>query len=734
MVLILRGILHYTDDDYLLYMRDPDPYECAKEFATHTCKSLFITGKAGTGKTTFLHQFRAETTKQLAVVAPTGVAAVNAGGTTIHSFFQLPFTPFTPTPAGREALIARIKMNSARRNVIRELEVLVIDEISMVRADVLDAIDAVLRHVRHRRADPFGGVQMIFIGDLYQLSPVAKSDEWQILSEYYQGIYFFHSRVMQEAPPVYLEFNKIFRQSDNVFIRILNEVRNDALSPEGYSLLQSRYDPHFNPLPEENWITLTTHNFSADAINSTELEKITTKAHLFGAVVKGTFPENAFPVEQELELKEGAKVMFLRNDTEEPRRYFNGKIGTIVRIRDEVVTVQCPDDGDEITVSPATWENIRYTTNPENQTVKEEIIGTFEQLPLRLAWAITIHKSQGLTFDKAIIDAGNAFSPGQVYVALSRCRSLHSLVLKSPINRYSIGVDEQVVRFSSSRAGVTRVVDELHSAKEQFRMTLLLQLFDFSPLHQMTRSWYFATKKNESSFSEGTVSFVDGISQQLSEIEQVAGKFRLQLQQIVRQTPTDNTYLATRINASATYFSEKIETLLRSMRESTATTDNRVNAREYDDDITAIFTGAALKKQLITATADNFSVEAYYKARSLFRKPTFAITSYSRDSTGTQLKSIHPDLLSELVQLRNKISKEENMPVYIVASVKTLVQMADYLPETEKQLLKINGFGKIKVKRYGAQFLELITGYITTYDIESRMIHFPETKKRKKKK
>jgi len=715
-------------------MYDLSPYECAKEFAAHTCRSLFITGKAGTGKTTFLRQFRAETTKQLAVVAPTGVAAVNAGGTTIHSFFQLPFTPFTPTPAGRESLIARMKMNSARRNVIRELEVLVIDEISMVRADVLDAIDTVLRHVRHRRGEPFGGVQMIFIGDLYQLSPVAKADEWQILSAYYQGIYFFHSRVMQEEPPVYVEFDKIFRQSDNVFIRVLNEVRNDALSPEAFSLLQSRYEPHFNPSPEENYITLTTHNFSADGINSTELEKITTKASLFKAVVKGEFPENAFPVEQQLELKEGAKVMFVRNDTETPRRFFNGKIGTVTCIRDEVITVHCPGDADEITVSPVTWENIRYTTNPENQTVDEEIIGTFQQLPLRLAWAITIHKSQGLTFDKAIIDAGKAFSPGQVYVALSRCRSLHSLVLKSPINRYSIGVDEQVVRFSSSRPEVTGVMEELNSAKEQFRMTLLLQLFDFSPLLQMARSWYFATKENESSFSEGTIPFVDEICKQLAEIEQVAGKFRIQLQQIIRQTPVDSSFLAARINASATYFAGKIETLLRSLQESAATTDNRANAREYDDDIIAIFTAAALKKQLITATAEDFSVEAYYKARSLFRKPTFVTTSYSRDSKGEQLKSIHPELLSELVQLRNKISKEENLPVYIVASVKTLVQMADYLPETEKQLLKIDGFGKIKVQRFGAQFLELITSYIATYDIESRMIHFMENKKKKKKK
>jgi len=627
-----------------------------------------------------------------------------------------------------------MKMNNSRRRVIRELEVLVIDEISMVRADVLDAIDTVLRSVRHRQSEPFGGVQMVFIGDMYQLSPVVKADAWRILSEYYQGIYFFHSHVIQEHPPVYVEFDKIFRQSDNHFIEVLNQVRNDSLTPEGFNLLQSRYNPHFNPSPEDNYITLTTHNFSADAINTAELEKIKTTVHSFMAEVKGEFPENAFPVDRLLELKEGAKVMFVRNDTEIPRRYFNGKIGIITRIKEEIITVRCPGDPDEITVSPVIWENIRYTTNPETNMVEEEIIGTYKQVPLRLAWAITIHKSQGLTFDKAIIDAGKAFSPGQVYVALSRCRSLNSLVLKSPINRYSIAVDEQIIRFSSSKPDENRVAEELKSAKEQFRMSLLLQLYDFGPILQMARSWYLETKENESSFSEETVPFVGEIWKQLTELEQVAGKYRTQLQRIIGQTPFDRAFFAERLHASSSYFTGKIEILLQTLRESTATTDNRANAQEYDESIDTVFTAAALKTHLISATADNFSVESYYRARNQFRKPPFSITSYSRNSSGVQLKSTHPDLLNELVQLRNHISAGAGLPVYLVASIKTLVQMADYLPETEKELLKIDGFGKIKVERFGAQFLEIIHNYISANGIESRMIHFKEHEKPKKRK
>ncbi len=707
-------------------MYSSDPYECAKEFAMGTDRNIFITGKAGTGKTTFLRKLRDETTKQMAVVAPTGVAAVNAGGTTIHSFFQLPFNPFTPTPSGSSSLMSRMKMNNSRRRVIRELELLVIDEISMVRADLLDAIDTVLRRVRHRQSEPFGGVQMIFIGDMYQLSPVAKAHEWQLVSEYYKSVYFFHSHVIQEFPPVYVEFNKVFRQTDNLFIQILNEVRNDSLSQDGFNLLQRRYNPSFSPSPDDNYITLTTHNYSADSLNRTELNKIDSPTKKFNAIITGDFPENALPVEETLELKEGAKVMFVKNDTESPRRYFNGKIGTVTKIFDKTITVQCPGDANEITVSPMTWENIRYKTDPETNTVEEEVVGTYEQVPLRLAWAITIHKSQGLTFDKAVIDAGKAFSPGQVYVALSRCRSLEGIVLKSPINNLSIEVDQQVVQFSSIKPDDAVVASELELAKEEFKTTILLRLYDFGPLQKSARSWYFKTKEDGTAFNDEAADYVDGISKQLYEIENIAEKFRSQLRKICSQTPLDSDFLAERLKSSSIYFTDKLEDLIQTLKKSTTTTDNKKSAKEYDEFISSIFTEVALKKHLITNTASSYSVEEYFSSRNKFSKPSFDITSYSRKKTTVELKSNHPELLNELVQIRNYMSENENLPPYIVAATKTLVQMADYMPQTEKELLKIYGFGKKKVERFGAEFLGVINEYISEKGIKSEMINFKD--------
>jgi GTPase SAR1 family protein len=707
-------------------MNFSDPYKSAMEFAINTDRSLFITGKAGTGKTTFLRNFRKETNKQIAVVAPTGVAAINAGGTTIHSFFQLPFTPFKPTPAWQSQLISQIKMSKPRRNVIRELEVLIIDEISMVRADVLDAIDVVLKTIRHRQNEPFGGVQMILIGDMHQLSPVAKTNEWSLISDYYKSVYFFDSHVIQKHPPIYIEFDKIYRQSDNQFIKVLNEVRNNSLSEEGANLLKRRYNCNFTPLPNDHYITLTTHNYSADYINRIELDKLSTPIHEFHARVNGTFPENAFPIEHVLELKEGAKVMFIKNDTETPRRFYNGKIGVVSAIEDDIITVECPGDDYQITVPTLTWENIRYNTNKETNTIEEEIIGTFEHVPLRLAWAITIHKSQGLTFEKAVIDAGKAFSPGQVYVALSRCRSLEGIVLKSPINTESISVDKQVIEFSSLKPDIAYISHELECARKEFETSMLLQLYVFNHIYNSAKSWYRATEGEEQSFNEETLPFVKEINKQLEHINEIGDKFRIQLNQIVGKEDVNKEYLSNRLKSSSLYFAEKLDMLMNSLKKSPATTDSRTNAKLYDEAISSIYTEIALKKHLISATYNNFSVELYYQARNKFVMPDFNVKSYSRGKTSVQLKSNNPDLLNELVQIRNYISENESLPPYMVAQTKTLVQMADYMPQTDKDLIKIYGFGKKKLERFGAQFLDVINNYISENDLQSEMINFNE--------
>ena len=707
-------------------MNFSDPYKSAMEFAINTDRSLFITGKAGTGKTTFLRNFRKETNKQIAVVAPTGVAAINAGGTTIHSFFQLPFTPFKPTPAWQSQLISQIKMSKPRRNVIRELEVLIIDEISMVRADVLDAIDVVLKTIRHRQNEPFGGVQMILIGDMHQLSPVAKTNEWSLISDYYKSVYFFDSHVIQKHPPIYIEFDKIYRQSDNQFIKVLNEVRNNSLSEEGANLLKRRYNCNFTPLPNDHYITLTTHNYSADYINRIELDKLSTPIHEFHARVNGTFPENAFPIEHVLELKEGAKVMFIKNDTETPRRFYNGKIGVVSAIEDDIITVECPGDDYQITVPTLTWENIRYNTNKETNTIEEEIIGTFEHVPLRLAWAITIHKSQGLTFEKAVIDAGKAFSPGQVYVALSRCRSLEGIVLKSPINTESISVDKQVIEFSSLKPDIAYISHELECARKEFETSMLLQLYVFNHIYNSAKSWYRATEGEEQSFNEETLPFVKEINKQLEHINEIGDKFRIQLNQIVGKEDVNKEYLSNRLKSSSLYFAEKLDVLMNSLKKSPATTDSRTNAKLYDEAISSIYTEIALKKHLISAKYNNFCVELYYQASNKFVMPDFNVKSYSRGKTSVQLKSNNPDLLNELVQIRNYISENESLPPYMVAQTKTLVQMADYMPQTDKDLIKIYGFGKKKLERFGAQFLDVINNYISENDLQSEMINFNE--------
>ncbi|MDR1951473.1 MAG: AAA family ATPase, partial [Bacteroidales bacterium] len=418
--------------------------QLANDFVSFTSKNIFLTGRAGTGKTTFLHQLKTHSPKRMIVVAPTGVAAINAGGVTIHSFFQLPLSPFLPThpPEDFNKMFRKEKIS-----IIKSLDLLVIDEISMVRADVLDAVDAVLRRFR-RSSKPFGGVQLLMIGDLQQLPPVVKDEEWNILKTVYQTPYFFGSQALNKTDYVTIELKQIFRQSDEEFIEILNRVRNNQLDSESLQMLNLRYIPNFQENSDERIIQLTTHRYQAQEINQQKLDAITEQEYSFEALVYDDFPEWSYPVEKDLKLKLGAQVMFAKTVAEHSKQFYNGKIGEIINICENRIVVKCPGDDFEITVPRVEWKTIRYEIDDETKAIREHVIGTFVQYPLRLAWAMTIHKSQGLTFDKVAIDARAAFAHGQVYVALSRCKTLEGLVLTSKIDANCLHNDQQIRQYT----------------------------------------------------------------------------------------------------------------------------------------------------------------------------------------------------------------------------------------------------------------------------------------------
>ncbi len=470
-------------------------FQQAVAFVNQTSQHLFLTGKAGTGKTTFLKHIRENCFKKLAIVAPTGVAAINAGGVTIHSFFQLPFGTYLPTfktvwggefqnVYNKNQLLGKVKLNSAKRDLIRELDLLIIDEVSMVRADIMDALDALLRSVRRRAHEPFGGVQLLLIGDMFQLPPVVKDSEREMMEEYYEGPFFFHAHSIKEAMPVYIELKKIYRQKDTGFIALLNNIRNNDCTYDDLEQLDQYYQPHFSPEKEAGFITLTTHNYKADAINQRELEKLPGQTYQVAAKTEKEFPEHAYPAEKILYLKEGAQIMFIKNDKGESRRYYNGKIGTISRIEDsgKRIFVVFPEQQLEMEIERETWRNIKFNYDKERDEIKEEELGTFQQFPIRLAWAITIHKSQGLTFEKAVVDAGQAFAPGQVYVALSRLTRLDGLVLHSRILADSIRTDERILDFSKSEEPEERLEAVLIDSQKIFTEQSLLKAFNWDKL------------------------------------------------------------------------------------------------------------------------------------------------------------------------------------------------------------------------------------------------------------
>lgn len=717
-------------------------FQLAVELVNQSSRNIFLTGKAGTGKTTFLKYIRENCLKQMAVVAPTGVAAINAGGVTIHSFFQLPLSPFVPNAndfSGRNeevinshSLIKRLRINTEKRNMLRQLELLVIDEVSMVRCDIMDAIDTVLRYVRHRPYEKFGGVQVLFIGDMFQLPPVIKEKEWNLLSEFYSSPYFFDSIAMKEDPPLYLEFDKIYRQSEERFIRLLNQVRNNELDEEGIKMLQSRYQPSFRHSKEDGYIVLATHNEMARNINARELSQINSEPGTYNAEIKGEFPDTAYPADEQLQLKAGAQVMFIKNDSDKSKRYFNGKIGIITLLEKEKILVCCKDESTGIEVKKETWENIRYTFNKTSRQMEEEMLGSFTQYPLRLAWAITIHKSQGLTFEKAIIDAGQAFAPGQVYVALSRCTNLEGMVLKSEIKPKSLFIDQRIVQFSYNNALSTQLQQEFVVAKRDYQQKILLSIFDFSATIVGGKEWQEYLSEHKTSFNDETFSWTKELLEKINALQQTAAKFQGWLEAQFQQSTHagENALLVEKTMKAAEYFIRELDPVIAFLQQSPVVTDSKLHAKEVNESVRDIFAQLSLKKFLLQGFDGKIDMESWQRRKRKFVLPPFSVNAYAGASK-QKTESPHPVLHQQLRKLRDEICSKKDIPIYIIAGSKTIDEMAAFLPQTPGELEQVSGFGKAKIEKYGQQFLEIIIQYCKEHNLISRISEKPPKRKRK---
>lgn len=690
--------------------------ELANEYVRFTACNIFLTGKAGTGKTTFLQNLHKNAAKRMIVTAPTGVAAINAGGVTLHSFFQLPFSPFIPgSENSTQNSRRRFRFSREKKDIIRNLDLLVIDEISMVRADILDAVDATLRFHR-RSARPFGGVQLLMIGDLHQLSPVAKDDERRLLDQYYDSIYFFSSKALANTDLITIELKHIYRQSDAAFIKILNQVRDNRLDQEGKKKLDSCCLPDFKPEKNEGYITLTTHNHSAGAINRERMKRLSSREHSFVAEITGDFPEHLYPTSYNLVLKEGAQVMFIRNDASPDKLYFNGKIGRLSRIsKNGTIMVKCPEDRSEIAVKPITWQNINYTLDKKTKEINEKVIGEFRQYPLKPAWAITIHKSQGLTFDKAIIDPGRAFTHGQVYVALSRCRTLDGMVLVSPINTRGMEIDRAIIAFDERSGENSPSREHLQAAKTSYQKDLLLECFDFGRLANHLNYLSRLLTGNASLVQVLGVEDINLVRRQCQDdIVTVGENFKRQLNTLFSETvPESDPVIQERTTRASKWFQNKFDTifskLLHNMR---VETDNRELGRKITRVLNNLKEEISKKVAGIKSCEQGFSPVRYLRALSSVElKPHGRDRKKKQTSVYRESDIGHRELFQTLKEWRAAKAGEKDVAPFQILHQKVIIQIAVYLPETIDDLMKIKGAGRKTAEKYGQELVDMVRDY-----------------------
>ncbi len=725
-----------TTASHMLSAESNRELELARQFIEQTDTNVFLTGKAGTGKTTFLKRLREDSPKRMVVVAPTGVAAINAGGVTIHSFFQLPLSPYVPGMQFSESGRKQYSFSKEKKNILRSLDLLVIDEISMVRADLLDAIDSVLRRYKdHTR--PFGGVQLLMIGDLQQLSPVVKESEVHLLKPHYETFYFFGSHALKQSRYVTIELKTIYRQTDEQFVRILNAIRERRTDNQLLSRLNERYIPGFKVEDADGYIRLTTHNHTAQQYNDQRLAALPTPAFTFKAEVKGNFNEALYPADALLTLKEGAQVMFIRNDESGQGRYYNGKIGHVQTVTASNIVVRC-DDGAAFNVEPSEWANSRYTLDEATKEIREEVEGTFRQYPLRLAWAITIHKSQGLTFEKAVIDAAASFAHGQVYVALSRCKTLEGLVLASPVTASAIISDDAVADFMHSGATLTHeATQRLGQLQYDYFYKLLDELFsfqylrrDFDQTHRLLDEYFYRLypallgqyKEKEKQFRE--------------QLADVADKFRQQYTALMQQSAdyTTNAHLQERIGKAAAYFHQKLDNLMLELLQTTKVeTDNQTIRKRMDEAVFNLRESFYLKRELMRHfTTHPFNANDYLQAKAVItlegsdtlfnpkapkpEKKKGRSANSMTDNIPTDI--LYPKLYKALQEWRRQKSAELTLPAYTILQQKALICMANSMPDTMKTLIDIPYFGKISAEKYGEELLTIIQRYIQEHGHE----------------